>query len=95
MTAASAHAIFGKCIIEAPHEPETLGLIANMIYVAMVVVGYGIAVVMHASAGVATSAQATAYAWEAHYLSACALTRLGIFSDSPSICGDSDLRNLY
>ena len=43
---------------------------------------------MHASAGVATSAQAMAYAWEAHYLSACALTRLGIFSDSPSICGD-------
>ena len=50
---------------------------------------------MHASAGVATSAQAMAYAWEAHYLSACALTRLGIFYDSPSICGDSDLRNLY
>ena len=52
-------------------------------------------VVIHASAGVATSAQAMAYAWEAHYLSACALTRLGIFSDSPSICGDFDLRNLY
>ena len=46
-------------------------------------------VVIHASA------QAMACAWEAHYLSACALTRLGIFSDSPSICGDSDLRNLY
>ena len=30
---------------------------------------------IHASAGVATSAQAMAYAWEAHYLSACALTR--------------------
>ena len=43
---------------------------------------------IHASAGVATSAQAMAYAWEAHYLSACALTRVGIFSDSPSICGD-------
>ena len=53
------------------------------------------AVVIHASAGVATSEQAMAYAWEAHYLSACALTRLGIFSDSPSICGDSDLRNVY
>ena len=44
-------------------------------------------VVIHASAGVATSAQAMACAWEAHYLSACALTRLGIFPDSPSICG--------
>ena len=50
-----------------------------------------LAVVIHASAGVATSAHAMAYAWEAHSLSACALTRLGIFSDSPSICGDSDL----
>ena len=34
-------------------------------------------------------------AWEAHHLSACALTRLGLFSDSPSICGNSDLRCLY
>ena len=52
-------------------------------------------VVIHASAGVATSAHAMAYAWEAHYLSACALTRLGIFPDPPSICGDFGLRNLY
>ena len=44
---------------------------------------------IHASAGVATSAQAMAYAWEAHYLSACTLTRLSIFPDPPSICGDS------
>ena len=54
-----------------------------------------LSVVIHASAGVATSALAMACAWEAHYLSACALTRLGIFPDPPSICGDSDLRNLY
>ena len=56
---------------------------------------YATCVVIHASAGVATSAQAMAYAWKAHYLSACVLTRLGIFPDSPSICGDSGLRNLY
>ena len=33
------------------HEPETLGLIANMIYVAMVVVGYGIAAVFSPQTG--------------------------------------------
>ena len=33
---------FGKCMIQALHEPETLGLIGNNNYVAMVVVGYGI-----------------------------------------------------
>ena len=51
MTAASAHAIFGKCMIQAAHEPETLGLIAIMIYVAMVVVGYGIATVFSPQTG--------------------------------------------
>ena len=33
------------------HEPETVGLIANMIYVAMVVVGYGIAAVFSPQTG--------------------------------------------
>ena len=51
MTAARAHAIFGKCMIQAPHEPEPLELIANMIYVAMVVVGYGIAAVFSPQTG--------------------------------------------
>ena len=41
---------------------------------------------IHTNAGVATSAQAMASAWEAHYLSAGALTRPGLLYDSPSIC---------
>ena len=54
MTAARAHAIFGKCMIQAPHEPESLGLIASIDYVAIVVgyiinicyqLGYGVAAV--------------------------------------------------
>ena len=43
----------GKCIIQAPHvhEPETRELIAQIIYVAMVVVGYGIAAVFSPQTG--------------------------------------------
>ena len=46
---------------------------------------------IHASAGVATSAQATAWCMGGSpFVSVCSHA-LGIFSDPPSICGDSDL----
>ena len=49
-------------------------------------------VVIHASAGVATSAQAMAWCMGGSpFVCVCSHT-LGIFSDPPSICGDSDLR---
>ena len=38
-------------MIQAAREPETLGLIAKMNYVAMVVVGYGIAAVFSRQTG--------------------------------------------
>ena len=38
MTAARKHAICGKCINQAPLASETLGLIANTDYVAIVVI---------------------------------------------------------
>ena len=49
-------------------------------------------VVIHASAGVATSAQAMAWCMgDSLFVCVCSHA-LGIYSDSPSICGDSDLR---
>ena len=51
MTAAMAHANFGKCVIQAPHEPETHELISNIIFIGMVVVGYDIAAVFGPQTG--------------------------------------------
>ena len=49
-------------------------------------------VVIHASAGVATSAQAMAWCMGGSLFVCVCSHALGIFSDPPSICGDSDLR---
>ena len=47
---------------------------------------------IHASAGVATSAQAMAWCMgDSLFVCVCSHA-LGIFSDPPAICGDSDLR---
>ena len=51
MTAATARAIFGKGMIQPPHEPETLGLIAKVSYTAIMVAGYGIAAVFTSQNG--------------------------------------------
>ena len=45
VTAATARAIFGKGMIQPPHESETLGLIAKLSYIAIMVAGYGISAV--------------------------------------------------
>ena len=51
-----------------------------------------VCVVIHASAGVATSAQAMAWCMgDSLFVCVCS-DALGIYSDPPSICGDSDLR---
>ena len=49
-------------------------------------------VVIHASAGVATSAQAMARCMGGSPFVCVCSHALGIFSDPPSTCGDSDLR---
>ena len=52
-------------------------------------------VFLHASAGVATSAQAMAWCMGGSPFVCVCSHALGIFSDPPSMCGDSDLRCLY
>ena len=49
-------------------------------------------VVIYASACVATSAQAVAWCMGGSLFVCVCSHALGIFSDPPSICGDSDLR---
>ena len=44
VTTATTNTIFGKYMIQAPYKSETLGLTANIYYVAIVVVGHGTAV---------------------------------------------------